>query len=80
MEYIFRSIKISFRTIDSKEFIPYLDKNNNKPYVGINNLIDRKKYKYLGLEADLNNKSTIGILFSNDDNKKNIKLSYSINF
>lgn len=80
VEYTYKSIKVLFRGLDSKEYIPYLDKNNNKPYEDINNLIHRKKYHYIGLEVDLKNNNKVKILFSDDHSARNIKLSYSISF
>lgn len=80
LQYQYNEIKIMLRFIDSKEYLPYLNKNNNQPYEGINVLLGKNKYQLLGAEFNLKNERSMRVLLSNDRGIKNIKLSYCLTF
>ena len=79
IEYNFDNFDIFARNIQIKEFIPYTDKNNNKPYEDNTILQNSFNFFSYGLSFMMLDDKNISIIFANEEDRSNIKLSLSFN-
>tara|TARA_B100001057_G_scaffold499386_1_gene609817 strand:- start:1998 stop:3263 length:1266 start_codon:yes stop_codon:yes gene_type:complete len=79
IEYNFDNFDIFARNIQIKEFIPYTDKNNNKPYKDTTILQNSFNFFSYGLSFMMLDDKNISIIFADEEDRSNIKLSLSFN-
>lgn len=75
IEYNFDNFDFFVRNVQIKEFIPYTSKNNNKPYENSKILQDSFNFFSYGLNFMILNDKNISIIFADEEDRSNIKLS-----